>query len=304
MSIKSIVYIDGVSKEIYANKYYFENSYKYTFYCPSCKCKMNIQSRRLSNNKNTYFFFSNSHDKKNCTLYRENHGKSIIHEGTPTISFGIFSDNSNKKTKISLSNKETTLNDKFLFQENNNTTTEFKKQNPRLNNIHDCINWIENSSINENKINVGNKNNPNYKTINEILFRKDNFENYHSKKLDGIGILWGGARFDPKTLGLSFSKDLIAVKEYLPKSKLHTKIKPIIFLLDFSSIETKRNFSNKYYNFNNNLTDLIIIGNWEKQPSQNGYQIYKSKIGKKCYTFIDHEKNKEETTEMISLKED
>lgn len=302
MSIKSIVYIDGVSKEIYANKYYFENSYQYTFYCPSCNCKMNIQSRRLSNNKITYFFFSNSHDKKNCTLYKENHGKSIIHEGTPTISFGIFSDNSNKKAKISLSNKETTLNDKFLFQENNNTTPEFKKQNPRLNNIHDCINWIENSSINENKINVGNKNNPNYKTINEILFRKDNFENYHSRNLTGIGILWGGIRCNQLKLGIKVSKDSIIIQEYLPYSKFKENIKPIIFELSFSSEETKEEFANQYFKFNPKSTVLIIVGNWEKQPNQNGYKIYKSKIGKKCYTFIDHEKNKEETTEMISLR--
>ncbi len=298
MSIKAIIFSNGISKTIYANKFYFENSYKYTFFCPCCNCEMNIQSRTISKDKKTYFFFSKKHDKKNCTLYKEGHGKSIIHEGTPTLNFGMFSDYTPQKSNASLEKEAT--NNSSIPNENNNFVINFKKQNPRLNNIEDCIDWIKNCSIEEETINVGTKNKPFYKLISQILFRTDNFENYHFKNLSGIGILWGGLRCSPSNLGLSISKKVIAVREPIDKSKSNKKIKPIIFLLEFPSFETKRDFSDKYYNFDSNSTDLIVVGNWEKQPCQNGYQIYKSKIGKKCYTFIDYKKNDDEISEILT----
>ena len=304
MSKTAKINIDGNHKTICASRYYYENSQNYTFLCPCCNCKMTIKSRWISEGYNSYYFSSNNHDKKNCTIYRESKSTTVFNEGTPIINHNIFSDSSQNNKKANSIEKASTIKDLKNNLEADEINKEFKIQTPRLNDVYDFIDYISNCSIDNDYINFGSKNQPNNKTINQILIRDDNFENYHSRNLTGIGILWGGIRCNQLKLGIKVSKDSIIIQEYLPYSKFKENIKPIIFELSFSSEETKEDFANQYFKFNPKSTVLIIVGNWEKQPNQNGYKIYKSKIGKKCYTFIDHEKNKEETTEMISLKED
>ena len=156
-----------------------------------------------------------------------------------------------------------------------------------MNNIDDYISYIVNSSLEEDTINVGTRRAPDYKFVNQILFRWDNYDNYHSKNSDGIGVLWGGRRFNASAEKIRYGNDSIFVQEDLPFAKYKDGARPILFELVFSSEDTKNDFLENYLQSDPKTTLLILVGDWERQPNQKGYRIYRSNIGRRCYRFVE-----------------
>lgn len=274
-------------KIIEANKYFFENHKKYTFFCPDCKCEMKIQRRRLDNGEYSYYFFSNAHNKENCSEYKRGIRRAGLRTGTPTCNHGIFFDQKDGNENNPPGEDPDIDED---FEENNGEHAqriEFHNRQPRLNNIKDYIRYIVNSSLEEDTINVGTVNDPDFRFVNNVLFRWNNYENYHPRNLNGIGVLWGGRRFNASAEKIRYEKDSIFVKEDLPVEKHKDGAKPILFEIVFSSENTKNDFLEKYLSFDPKTTILILVGDWERQPNQKGYRIYRSNIGRKCYRFVE-----------------
>lgn len=270
---------------ITASKFYFDHYQNSIFYCPSCNCEMKIQRRRLDNGEYTYFFYSNSHDKIKCIVYKKSKRKATFHDGMHTANHSIFFDSSETKPKRKPTPPTTPGEDNPHQKELHNL--EFQRTNPLLENIHDYIRLALNSSIENCEINIGTKKSPDCRFLSEILFRWDNYENYHSKNLNGIGVLWGGRRFNAAANKIRYEKNSIFVQENLPIKKYKEDAKPILFELVFSSEKTKNDFLESYFNFDPKSTLLILVGDWERQPNQKGYRIYRSNIGRRCYAFIN-----------------
>ena len=247
---------------ITASKFYFDHYQNFTFFCPSCNCKMKIQRRRLDNGEYTYFFYSNSHDKENCKIYKKSKRKASFRDGMHTVNHSIFVDREKSTTKGKPTPPTTPGGDDPHKKEPYNI--EFQEKNPRLDDVHDYIRLTLNSSVENCAINVGTKKNPDCRFLSEILFRSDNHENYHSKDLSGIGILWGGVRCDTKAIGIKRESDSIFVKEFLPGKKYKDNARPILFELFFTSEKTKKSFLDQYFQFDSN-TILIVVGDWVRQ---------------------------------------
>lgn len=215
---------------VFANEETFEKMKDYIFYCPCSKCnaEMRIRSRTLNDGDKTYYFSSNSHNKEKCTVYKKSKEKVSIRNGIQTVNHAIFQDQERRGGEGG--NNPPGPGGTNGPKRMDPGTFQFQEDNPRLNNIDDYIKFIINSSFFD-KINIGTKRKPNFKTLSQILFRYDNFDNYRGHDLSGIGIVWGGRRINANALGIQVEKNSIIIQEDLPYQIYLQNIAPILFKL-------------------------------------------------------------------------